>query len=749
MRRVSILTLLLCLVFVTKGYSQAFENDKDSLVRLVEAKAVRLVDRGGAPFREVKGPARFLHNNTYLLCDSASWDVNANVIEAIGHIQIIQQDTYLESDIVTYLADEGIAQFRGTTVKLYNKKGDQLKTKFLDYNTKDSIATFFNGGAMRSSKGDIVEGDEGRYVSETRTFSFTDNVLMYSDSIFVRSSFADYHSDQEFADFGFRTVAWKGRDTLYSNSARYDVRRETLSLTEENYLASQNQELWAGIIDYHRNTGNAELYNNVQIRDNEQSSILMGDKGVMVQNPFLAYLTDKAAAAMYSEEKTGVDSLTQEPIYKRDTLFLGGDTLKMWMVPMYQVDSNEVSNALQRRKLADTDPIVEIDKANQAYLAAYKKNKALIGKVVPPPPQQQPKNQEPAEGMQLSDGPQKPTFLGKDKGISSGKEDALSGKDSLKTALLKDSTMLGRDSLLKDSLAVQTDSAEVQKDTTKITFISVYHNVKLFRSDLRGVCDSLIYTSIDSIARFYKNPALWNEEKTQFTADSIQLSVRNNAIYKANLIENAFIISEEDSIHYNQIKSTEMVAYFKDNDVYRFDALGGVQAMIFLREKDSSVTLMNHKECRLLTSRMANSSIERVRYIENVKSDIHPTYQLPIEKMRLRDFKWRADELPKSRSVVTDREVLASRRGFFNGFVFPAYPLTKTFFPDSYQTITDLAKEINQKIQEEDQRKEEQARKEQEEKRIEQHRKALSQEGKDQMKTEEMEPAGQPTPQAK
>ena len=90
MRRVSILTLLLCLVFVIKGYSQAFENDKDSLVRLVEAKAVRLVDRGGAPFREVKGPARFLHNNTYLLCDSASWDVNANVIEAIGHIQIIQ-----------------------------------------------------------------------------------------------------------------------------------------------------------------------------------------------------------------------------------------------------------------------------------------------------------------------------------------------------------------------------------------------------------------------------------------------------------------------------------------------------------------------------------------------------------------------------------------------------------------------------------------------------------------------------------
>ncbi len=180
-----------------------------------------------------------------------------------------------------------------------------------------------------------------------------------------------------------------------------------------------------------------------------------------------------------------------------------------------------------------------------------------------------------------------------------------------------------------------------------------------------------------------------------------------------------------------------MVAYFKDNDVYRFDALGGVQAMIFLREKDSSVTLMNHKECRLLTSRMANNTIERVRYIENVKSDIHPTYNLPIEKMRLRDFKWRADEVPTSRNVVTDRKVLNTQRGFLNGFIFPKYPQTKLFFPDSYETITNLSKEIDQKIHQENQKREEQERMDQEQRRIEQHRKALDQEGKDQMRTEE------------
>ena len=163
--------------FSATANAQDFTQDRDSLVRLIETKSIKLTDINGAPFRIVKGPARFLHNNTYLLCDSAAWDVNANVIDAMGHVQIIQKDTYLTSDFATYIADDNLVQFRGTIVKLYNKKGDQLKTRFLDYNTADSVATFYNGGAMRSAKGDIVEGLEGIYDSAERMFMFNDDVF--------------------------------------------------------------------------------------------------------------------------------------------------------------------------------------------------------------------------------------------------------------------------------------------------------------------------------------------------------------------------------------------------------------------------------------------------------------------------------------------------------------------------------------------------------------------------------------------
>ncbi|MBP5518161.1 MAG: hypothetical protein J6X91_05865 [Bacteroidales bacterium] len=683
----------LCVLLVALGTSMAkaqdFGQDRDSLVRLISAKAIQLTEINGAPFRVVHGPARFMHNNAYLLCDSAAWDVNSNVIDAMGHVQIIQQDTHLESEFATYLADENMVQFRGTEVKLYNKKGDQLKTQFLDYNTADSVATFYNGGAMRSAKGDIVEGLEGIYDVAERMFMFNDDVCMYSDSIFVASEMAEYHSNQEVAIFGENTTAWRGRDTLFSNNAEYGVRQKILVLKTDNYIATKDQELWAGWIDYHRETGNAELYDNVQVRDQAQSAIIMGDKGVYVQRPMMVYMTENAVAGMYSEEKTGVDSLTQRPIYKRDTLFLGGDTLKMWQVPMNQVDSSEVVNAKNRRQLADLDPMVEIDRQNREFLAAYRRNKANEGKILPPPPVKKPDAQQP-----YGQDPSQPE-------LNDNQQPSLEMKGGLKP----DKNQLQTDSLsvLSDSLSMAADSL-AQLDTTAVTFMSVFHNVKLYRSDLRGVCDSLIYTTLDSIARFYKNPALWNEEKNQFTADSIQLSVRDNAIYKANLIENAFIISQEDSIHYHQIKSTEMVAYFKDNDVYRFDALGGVQAMIFLAERDSTITLMNQKECKLLTAKIVDQNIERVRYIQDVKSDVHPTYGLPIEKMRLRDFNWRGEEMPHSRSELTTRKVKPSNRGgFLRKKTFPHFFQTRDFFPKSYDQIMDIANSVRQKIREEDQ----------------------------------------------
>ena len=42
--------------------------------------------------------------------------------------------------------------------------------------------------------------------------------------------------------------------------------------------------------------------------------------------------------------------------------------------------------------------------------------------------------------------------------------------------------------------------------------------VKIFRSDMQVVCDSVRFNELDSIARFHINPIVWNEFRRQYKA---------------------------------------------------------------------------------------------------------------------------------------------------------------------------------------------------------------------------------------
>ena len=139
------------------------KEEKDSLVFLLSSKSAQTVVIDGVNYRKVIGPARFLHNGTYLLCDTALWNVDTKVIDAWGNVSILQDETVLTSEKLKYLVDKDLAQFRGTVVQLTDKDHNTLRTRYLDYNTADSVAVFQNGGAMRDKDGQIIESRNGTY----------------------------------------------------------------------------------------------------------------------------------------------------------------------------------------------------------------------------------------------------------------------------------------------------------------------------------------------------------------------------------------------------------------------------------------------------------------------------------------------------------------------------------------------------------------------------------------------------------
>ena len=184
----------------------------DSLVSLLSAKSVELIEKNGVDYRKVTGPARFFHNNTFLVCDTALWNVGAEVIECMGNVKILQNETVLSSDKLTYLISEDLAQFRGSVVQLEDKDHNTLRTRHLDYNTKDSVAVFEQGGALRDSQGQIIESLTGTYESKLKLFTFVDNVNMFTDSIFVKTTKIEYDTSLNKAYFGKADQRSRSRD---------------------------------------------------------------------------------------------------------------------------------------------------------------------------------------------------------------------------------------------------------------------------------------------------------------------------------------------------------------------------------------------------------------------------------------------------------------------------------------------------------------------------------------------------------
>lgn len=679
MDKVRTLSLILSLLFasLSTAVAQNENGQKDSLVRLIEANAAKLIDRDGVVLRKIEGPARFLHNNTYLLCDTAIWDVNTNIIDAIGNVQIIQDGTCLIGESLRYIVESNLAQFRGSKVTLMDKDNNMLCTHNLDYNTKDSVATFFGGGSLRSKDGEIIESLDGTYDSKINLFVFYNSVELFSDSLFAKSTRMEYDSNKNVAYFGPSTIGWKGDNMLEANGGEYAREREIVTFEKNAYLFSKEQEVWGDKIVYNRRSGDAQLYGNIQITDTVQSVLMFADKATYQREPLEIILTQRPAIAMYSEQNGN-----------RDTIYASAsDSIRYYTKPFAELDSAAIAAAKARKGVMIIDPMKEIEKLRQEKLKEARSGRKE-GREENAGNSSTRSSGRSSSQANIYAGQRAPEFPSPQ---PDQQESPIEQQDSIPSA--------GKESMQQvDSTAIlaerELDAQIMRHDTCTVTFVEAWHNIKLYGKDYQGVCDSLIYTGIDSIARLYIEPVLWSDAKNQFLSDSIFIQIRNDSLYKADFINNAFIITQEDTVHYNQIKSTEMMAYFKKNDIWRFDALGGA-SLIFYMEEDSTYTMINQKECKILSALIKERKIERIRYYDQLKSDLLPIYDLPINKQRLRGFKWLEERRPKSREEVMPRAIRSSQRRRLKAEPMPEFKQTSLYFPDSMQHIVEIKESLN------------------------------------------------------
>ena len=669
------------------------QEEQDSLVVLISAKSAQMVDIEGASYRKVVGPARFLHNNTYLLCDTALWNVETRIIDAWGDVSILQEETVLTSEKLTYLIDNDLAQFRGTLVQLVDKDHNTLRTRHLDYNTKDSVAIFMNGGAMRDKDGQIIESRNGTYDSKVKTFTFETDVNMFTDSIFVRTRDLKYESELNLATFGRATNVWKDDNMLSSEAGWYDRGRELFFFSNDVHVMSEDQEGWCDSLYFNRLTSGIEMLGNAQVSDTTRNVYGLAGR--------LEYVDSLAKVTM--TRKPAVISQTENPDGSVDTVYLGAEKLVYYTLRKCDIDSMVVVDAGKRLESLAIDPVGTFRKkaAEEAAKAAEEAAKN--------DPNYRPKGagaKKPAASAAPPDsldmlrdslsfakdslefsldslrvmndtlpvlGDTLPVLLD-----SLKRPDMVMMKDSL---MMPDSLMMSDSLALKDSLATMVPVEVVPPDTTKIGFLEAIGKVKIFKKDMQVVCDSLLYSDLDSLARLYVEPVIYQEVTRQYSADSVSLVIQKGRMDKASLMSNAFIAIQEDTSHYDQIKGAEMMAYFDEKGALRrFDVLGGANALFYLEENDALATV-NKAESKMLSATFKGGELQRVYYFEQAKNDGYPVVQLGSEELKLKGFNWQPERRPANRNAVTPLKLRPSQRRSYEARPHATFKQTDKYFP--------------------------------------------------------------------
>lgn len=190
-----------------------------------------------------------------------------------------------------------------------------------------------------------------------------------------------------------------------------------------------------------------------------------------------------------------------------------------------------------------------------------------------------------------------------------------------------------------DTFFLTADTLFTFPDTAGKRILKTYHRTFFYKSDMQGKCDSLIYHTGDSIIYLYNDPILWSDEN-QITADSIHMTMKDGALDKMYMNQNAFIISKETDVLFNQIKGRRMVGFFKDQELHKVRVYGEGQTVYYPREEDSTLIGVNKTTCANMLIRIDSNQIEQITFYEQPKAKLTPTDEMPAGGIKLEGFEY-------------------------------------------------------------------------------------------------------------
>ena len=208
--------------------------------------------------------------------------------------------------------------------------------------------------------------------------------------------------------------------------------------------------------------------------------------------------------------------------------------------------------------------------------------------------------------------------------------------------------LMGNDTLFLhgDTLFTSPDSSGKR--------IQAHRNVRFYRSDLQGVCDTLIYSEADSLIHMFRAPALWSGTD-QITGDHIRIALRNGKADKLYVERNAFLVSQVDTIHFDQVTGTTMTGQFGGDGLRSLLVEGNSRTVYFAEEEKNgveSIMGVNRADCSRINVLLVDGKVSTVTFLDRPDAVLYPLDKVPPEELRMKGSDWRSAERPVDRAGI-------------------------------------------------------------------------------------------------
>nr|WP_321355805.1 OstA-like protein [uncultured Draconibacterium sp.] len=202
-----------------------------------------------------------------------------------------------------------------------------------------------------------------------------------------------------------------------------------------------------------------------------------------------------------------------------------------------------------------------------------------------------------------------------------------------------------------DSLFLHADTLKSIPDTIDgENIVMAYYGVRFFRTDIQGLCDSLMYFTKDSLVQMHSNPVIWSEQH-QLSADYIEMIQHTTAPNEMHMMKNSFIISKQDSGRYDQIKGKDMTGYIVNGKLRNIDVDGNGQTLYYARDKEAIIGL-NRAESSNIGIRFKDGQIDAIAFQKQPEGQLKPILELDEGEKTLPGFEWKIKLRPLSKSDI-------------------------------------------------------------------------------------------------